>query len=83
MELQLTLFCIFLIQLIRSQFKLPMLSVRPDCVGVMRDLFIDEQHEVPREHSPSPYFMDNANPQKYFKSSEPLLFGHNLEFVSE
>lgn len=60
-------------QLIKSQFKLPMLSVRPDCVGVMRNLFLDEQYEKPRDHAPSPYFMDNANPKKYFISSKPLL----------
>ncbi|XP_047357647.1 UPF0605 protein CG18335-like [Vespa velutina] len=51
-----------------SQFKLPMITVRPDCVGVMRNLPIDEQYEVPRDHAPSPYFMDNANPKKYFIS---------------
>lgn len=54
--------------LIESEFKLPMLSVRPDCVGVMRNLFLDEQHEAPRDHAPSPYFMDNANPKKFFVS---------------
>ncbi|XP_017796158.1 PREDICTED: UPF0605 protein CG18335 [Habropoda laboriosa] len=54
--------------LMKSEFKLPMLAVRPDCVGVMRNLSLDEQHEKPRDHAPSPYFMDNANPQKYFIS---------------
>lgn len=54
--------------LIKSEYKLPMLTVRPDCVGVMRNLFLDEQYETPRDHSPSPYFMDNANPQKHFMS---------------
>ncbi|OAD57336.1 hypothetical protein WN48_02262 [Eufriesea mexicana] len=54
--------------LIKSEFKLPMLTVRPDCVGVTRNLFLDEQYETPRDHSPSPYFMDNANPKKYFIS---------------
>ncbi|XP_076674004.1 CIMIP2 protein CG18335 [Andrena cerasifolii] len=54
--------------LIKSQFKLPMLTVRPDCVGVMRNLFLDEQYEAPPDHSPSPYFMDNSNPEKYFIS---------------
>ncbi|XP_053992705.1 UPF0605 protein CG18335-like [Hylaeus volcanicus] len=54
--------------LIKSEFKLPMLTVRPDRVGVMRNLFLDEQHETPRDHSPSPHFMDNANPKKYFVS---------------
>ncbi|XP_014608476.1 PREDICTED: UPF0605 protein CG18335-like [Polistes canadensis] len=54
--------------LIESQFKLPMITVRPDCVGVMRNLPVDEQYEVPRDHAPSPYFMDNANPTKYFIS---------------
>ncbi|XP_076161676.1 CIMIP2 protein CG18335-like isoform X2 [Ptiloglossa arizonensis] len=52
--------------LIKSQFKLPMLTVRPDCVSVMKNLFVDEQHETPRDHSPSPYFMNNADPKKYF-----------------
>lgn len=47
-----------------------MLSVRPDCVGVMRNLFLDEQYEAPRDHAPSPYFMDNANPKKFFVSRE-------------
>ncbi|KAK2574990.1 hypothetical protein KPH14_008748 [Odynerus spinipes] len=54
--------------LIESQFKLPMLTVRPDCAGVTRNLPVDEQCEVPRDHAPSPYFMDNANPKKYFVS---------------
>ncbi|XP_015599184.1 UPF0605 protein CG18335 [Cephus cinctus] len=54
--------------LLESQFRLPMLSVRPDCVGVMRNLPLDEQHETPRDHAPSPYFMDNVNPKKYFVS---------------
>lgn len=56
--------------MLESQFKLPMLSVRPDCVGVMRNLPIDEQCERPRDHAPSPYFMDNANPKKYFVNGE-------------
>ncbi|KAI4492147.1 hypothetical protein M0802_010044 [Mischocyttarus mexicanus] len=59
--------------LIESQFKLPMITVRPDCVGVMRNLPVDEQYEVPRDHAPSPYFMDNANPKKYFISSKYLV----------
>ncbi|KAF3422306.1 hypothetical protein E2986_12851 [Frieseomelitta varia] len=54
--------------LIKSEYKLPMLTVRPDCVGVMRNLFLDEQYETPRDHAPSPYFMDNANPEKHFMS---------------
>ncbi|XP_076626839.1 CIMIP2 protein CG18335 [Colletes latitarsis] len=54
--------------LVKSQFKLPMLAVRPDRVGVMRNLVLDEKYETPRDHSPSPYFMDNANPKKYFVS---------------
>ncbi|XP_046740204.1 UPF0605 protein CG18335-like [Diprion similis] len=52
--------------LLESQFKLPMLSVRPDCVGVMRNLPVDEQCERPRDHAPSPYFMNNDNPGKFF-----------------
>lgn len=53
-----------------SQFKLPMLYIRPDRVGIMRNLTLDEQYEKPRDHAPSPYFMDNVNPNKYFVSGE-------------
>lgn len=61
-----------------------MLTVRPDCVGVTRNLFLDEQHETPSDHSPSPYFMDNANPQKYFISRESMLSRYYyLELVFE
>ncbi|XP_012270479.1 UPF0605 protein CG18335 [Orussus abietinus] len=54
--------------LLESKFKLPMLTVRPDCVGVMRNLPVDEQCERPRDHAPSPYFMENTNPNKFFIS---------------
>lgn len=62
-----------------------MLSVRPDRVGVMRTLFLDEQHEAPRDHAPSPYFMDNLNTKKYFVSGELkfyLLFTIGLNLSS-
>ncbi|XP_043275423.1 UPF0605 protein CG18335-like [Venturia canescens] len=54
--------------LAKSEFKLPLIAIRPDCVGAADTLTIDEQCETPRDHAPSPYFMENTNPEKYFVS---------------
>lgn len=55
------------LQLTTSQFKLPLLEVRPECAGIVRNLPVDEPPLAPPDHSQSPYFMDNENPEKYLK----------------
>ena len=47
-----------------------MLLVRPELASLIKSLPLDEQFESPRGHSPSPYFMDNANPNKNFISGK-------------
>ncbi|CAH0552490.1 unnamed protein product [Brassicogethes aeneus] len=55
--------------LVKSQFKLPLIEVRPECAAVIRNLPVDEPPLAPPRHSSdSPYFMDNASPDKYLKS---------------
>lgn len=49
----------------KSEFKLPLLAVRPECAGVLRNLPVDEPPLTPPIRSTSPYFMDNADPEKY------------------
>lgn len=51
----------------KSQFKFPLLEVRPECAGMMRSLPVTEAPLAPPRHSNSPYFMDNIDPEKYFK----------------
>lgn len=55
-------------QLTTSAFKLPLLEVRPECAGVLRNLPMEEPPLTPPNSSPSPYFMDNADPEKYIKT---------------
>ncbi|CAH0552676.1 unnamed protein product [Brassicogethes aeneus] len=52
--------------MVKSQFKLPLIEVRPECAAVIRNLPVDEPPLAPP--SDSPYFMDNASPDKYLKS---------------
>ncbi|CAD6216314.1 GSCOCG00004466001-RA-CDS [Cotesia congregata] len=55
-------------QLLRSEYKMPLVTVRPDYAMMMRNLPVDEAYQVPRDHSPSPFFMENSDPDKYFVS---------------
>ncbi|KAJ3641697.1 hypothetical protein Zmor_028179 [Zophobas morio] len=54
-------------ELTSTQFKLPLTDVRPECAGILRNLPQVEAPLTPPRHSPSPYFMDNTDPEKYFK----------------
>lgn len=60
----------FILQLTKSEFKLPLLQVRPECAGMVRNLPVDEPPLKPPDHSASPYFMDNADPEKYLKKGK-------------
>lgn len=61
-------FCIpILLQLTTSQFKLPLVEVRPECAGIIRNLPVTEPPLTPPDQSQSPYFMDNEDPEKYLK----------------
>ncbi|XP_018576172.1 UPF0605 protein CG18335-like [Anoplophora glabripennis] len=51
-----------------SQFKLPLLEVRPECSGFLRNLLVPEPCLTPPTHSLSPYFSDNTDTEKYLKS---------------
>lgn len=53
---------------------MPLVTVRPDYAMMMRNLPVDEAYQVPRDHSPSPFFMENSDPDKYFVSG---IFIHN------
>ncbi|KAG5899625.1 hypothetical protein JTB14_037283 [Gonioctena quinquepunctata] len=55
-------------ELAQSQFKLPLLEVRPECGGLLRNLPVTEAPITPPRHSQSPYFSDNIDPEKYLKS---------------
>lgn len=55
-------------QLAQSQFKLPLLEVRPECVSILRQLETTESPITPPLQSASPYFSDNGDPDKYLKS---------------
>ncbi|VVD03354.1 unnamed protein product [Leptidea sinapis] len=50
-----------------AEFKLPLVVVRPECAGILRDLPMDEAKLPPASHSISPYFMENSDPEKYIK----------------
>nr|XP_004928645.1 UPF0605 protein CG18335 [Bombyx mori] len=50
-----------------AEFKLPLVVVRPECAGILRDLPMDEPKLSPASHSVSPYFMENDDPDKFIK----------------
>ncbi|XP_061716276.1 CIMIP2 protein GA14893-like [Cydia pomonella] len=49
-----------------AEFKLPLVSVRPECAGILRNLPMDEAKLSPASHSTSPYFMEDG-PDKFIK----------------
>lgn len=55
-------------ELAQSQFKLPLLEVRPECGAVIRDLAVTESPVTPPRQAESPYFSDPSDPEKYLKS---------------
>ncbi|KAF5297480.1 hypothetical protein FQA39_LY12074 [Lamprigera yunnana] len=55
-------------QITSSEFKLPLLQVRPECAGMVRNLPVDEPSLRPSNHSSSPFFMDNSDENKYLKT---------------
>ncbi|KAB0802592.1 hypothetical protein PPYR_04778 [Photinus pyralis] len=65
-------------ELATSEFKLPLLQVRPECAGIVRNLPVEEPPLKPPDHSSSPYFMDNSDPDKYLVKgfSGPVPFGY-------
>lgn len=54
-------------ELTKSQFKFPLIEVRPECANIMRNLPVTEPPLAPPRVSNSPYFMDNADAEKYLK----------------
>ncbi|CAB3221691.1 unnamed protein product [Arctia plantaginis] len=56
-----------------AEFKLPLVTVRPECAGILRDVPMDEPKLSPATHSVSPYFMENADPDKFIKKEYILL----------
>lgn len=57
-----------------AEFKLPLVTVRPECAGILRDVPMDEPKLSPASHSVSPYFMENADPDKFTKKGERVLY---------
>ncbi|KAH1021891.1 hypothetical protein HUJ04_011375 [Dendroctonus ponderosae] len=55
-------------ELTQSEFKLPLLEVRPECGGLLRNVPVTEPPLTPPTNSVSPYFSDNIDPEKYLKS---------------
>lgn len=75
--------CFFLLQLTTSQFKLPLVEVRPECAGIIRNLPVTEPPLTPPDQSQSPYFMDNEDPEKYLKQGEKVRFIANIFELDE
>jgi hypothetical protein len=57
----------FIQQSATAEFKLPLVVVRPECAGILRDLPMEEPKLSPASHSVSPYFMENDHPDKFIK----------------
>ncbi|XP_022920071.1 CIMIP2 protein CG18335-like [Onthophagus taurus] len=54
-------------EIVKSEFKLPLLAVRPECAEILRNLPVEEPPLTPPDQSASPYFMDNSDQNKYLK----------------
>lgn len=61
--------------LAESEFKLPLQDVRPEMVGILRDLPMDEPPLTPPKSGAelSPYFCDNDSPEKYIKQGKSIF----------
>lgn len=55
-------------ELAQSQFKLPLLEVRPECGSALRGITVTEAPITSPKQSETPYFSDNSDPNKYLKS---------------
>lgn len=65
-----------------AEFKLPLVTVRPECAGILRDVPMDEPKLSPASHSVSPFFMENGHPDKYIKKGENNKKGiQNVEYL--
>lgn len=53
---------------------MPLASVRPEQVGIIRDRKVVESSLEPPIQSQSPYFMTNSNPNKRIKKGNILFF---------
>ncbi|KAF6205071.1 hypothetical protein GE061_019238 [Apolygus lucorum] len=53
-------------QLVKTEFTLPLLEVRPEASGVLRNITVSEPKPSGTGDSTSPYFMEVLNPQKNF-----------------
>ncbi|XP_014248934.1 UPF0605 protein GA14893-like [Cimex lectularius] len=62
-------------QLVKSEFKLPLLEVRPEACAILREITVPEPPSNPTSllNSVSPYFMEESNDDKAFK---PGYTGH-------
>ncbi|XP_044730261.1 UPF0605 protein CG18335-like [Chrysoperla carnea] len=54
--------------LVKSQFKLPLVEVRPEMAGILRTIPVPEPPFPPPTHGQSPFFMESSNPDKYIKT---------------
>ncbi|KAK6620742.1 hypothetical protein RUM43_011037 [Polyplax serrata] len=65
--------------LVKTNYKLPLASVRPEQVAVIRDRKVVEPSLEPPIHSLSPYFMSNDDPQKRIKrgTGTTVPFGYS------
>lgn len=64
-----------ILQSATAEFKLPLIVVRPECAGILRDVPMDEPKLSPATHSISPFFMENDDAEKYVKKGEDKKTG--------
>ncbi|RZC38820.1 hypothetical protein BDFB_013449, partial [Asbolus verrucosus] len=57
-------------------WALSLTAVRPECFGILRNLPQVEGSVTLPKHSPSPYFMNDTDVEKYFKKGFAEHFGH-------
>ncbi|CAH2229254.1 jg23721 [Pararge aegeria aegeria] len=64
-----------------AEFKLPLVVVRPECAGILRDVPMDEPKLSPANHSTSPYFMENSHPDKFIKKGTHFecFYGNGID----
>jgi hypothetical protein len=61
------------LQLAETQFRMPLVEVRPEAPGILKEKRVTQPPMCPSIQSTSPYFMENSNAEKYFMQGEATL----------
>ncbi|XP_063973989.1 CIMIP2 protein CG18335-like isoform X1 [Diachasmimorpha longicaudata] len=67
--------------MMKTEFKMPLMTVRPDWARMMRNTPVEEDCRPPHSPNPSPYFMETTDDEKYFVKGNHNCFFPSIVFL--